>query len=268
MHKARQFDNPLVICGTGGSGTRALTEIMLSFGYFMGAKSNPAHDSLAISSFLGANINEYVSSTQWINRVLGEESLSTRKISGIKSMRREFDMAFAEHLGVEKSIGKRWGWKAPRSIYLLPFLTHRFSNMRVIHLVRDGRDMAYSDNQNQLKRNSSSVLTKDELNLPTPLKSIILWSKINCACALYCESNLKSNYMRIRFEDLCSEPGACVNKLVGFCEIDASQSETVRAANYVVSPASLGRWRSRGNAVELKELHSSGADGLHMMGYV
>ena len=45
-----------------------------------------------------------------------------------------------------------WGWKEPRSIYLVPFLDAAMPSLRFLHFVRDGRDMAFSENQNQLRQ--------------------------------------------------------------------------------------------------------------------
>ena len=41
--------------------------------------------------------------------------------------------------------GRPWGWKEPRSIYLLPFFHRHLPALRFLHVVRDGRDMALSD---------------------------------------------------------------------------------------------------------------------------
>src|SRR5438128_2372897 len=54
--------------------------------------------------------------------------------------------------------GSRWGWKEPRSIFLLPFLDECLPSLRYLHVVRDGRDMALSENQNQLRKHGGAFL--------------------------------------------------------------------------------------------------------------
>lgn len=46
--------------------------------------------------------------------------------------------------------GNLWGWKGPRSVYFLPFYQAVFGDhFRFLHVLRDGRDVAYGDNQMQ-----------------------------------------------------------------------------------------------------------------------
>ena len=52
--------------------------------------------------------------------------------------------------GAAAARGTLWGWKGPRSIYFLPFYQAVFGdNFRFLHVLRDGRDVAYGDNQMQ-----------------------------------------------------------------------------------------------------------------------
>jgi hypothetical protein len=47
--------------------------------------------------------------------------------------------------------GDGWGWKEPNSHIILDCLASRLENMKYIHVIRNGLDMAYSSNQNQLR---------------------------------------------------------------------------------------------------------------------
>jgi hypothetical protein len=43
-----------------------------------------------------------------------------------------------------------WGWKGPRAIYFLPFYQAVFGDhFRFLHVLRDGRDVSFGDNQMQ-----------------------------------------------------------------------------------------------------------------------
>ena len=57
--------------------------------------------------------------------------------------------------------GRPWGWKEPRSVYLLPFLAAELPGLRFLHVVRDGRDMAFSENQVQLRKHGDAVLGRE-----------------------------------------------------------------------------------------------------------
>ena len=48
----------------------------------------------------------------------------------------------------EQTLG--WGWKIPGNFYILKQLAERYPNLKYIHSLRNGLDMAFSKNQNQL----------------------------------------------------------------------------------------------------------------------
>lgn len=48
------------------------------------------------------------------------------------------------YLGDRAAPPERWGWKYPETLFTLPLLLREFPRMRVIHLIRDGRDVCAS----------------------------------------------------------------------------------------------------------------------------
>jgi hypothetical protein len=62
-------------------------------------------------------------------------------------MKLELERLHRAHLEPLGASAARWGWKQPRSTLLLPFLDRVLPNLRFMHLIRDGRDMAYSANR-------------------------------------------------------------------------------------------------------------------------
>src|SRR5213075_744488 len=88
-----------------------------------------------------------------------------------------------------------------RSIYLLPFLHAQFAQLKFIHVMRDGRDMALSQNQNQLRKHGRAVLSWGErLFGSIPERSVLLWEKVNSQAADYGKARLRESYLRVRFE--------------------------------------------------------------------
>ena len=130
--------------------------------------------------------------------------------------------------------GRPWGWKEPRSVYLLPFLAAELPGLRFLHVVRDGRDMAFSENQVQLRKHGDAVLgASDE---PEALRSIALWREVNLRAADFGERELGDRYLRIRFEDLCARAGghACA-EVLRFFGLDGDAERI--AAEEVQAPA-------------------------------
>ena len=139
---------PLVIGATGGSGTRVVARIARHAGYNLGRNLNSAEDALEFYSFHDKWINRFVSS---------ERRGATLPKSETEKMEAEFHSALDRHYPAALRGEKLWGWKAPRSIYLLPFLEAKLPALKFIHVLRDGRDMALSPNQNQLRKHSRAV---------------------------------------------------------------------------------------------------------------
>jgi hypothetical protein len=128
---------PLVIGATGGSGTRVLARIAKHAGYNLGTNVNASEDALEFYAFHDTWINPFTRSQR---SGLAMSSWQTAR------MKEDFYAALARHIPDAERRGTLWGWKAPRSIYLLPFFNNECPSLKFIHLLRDGRDMALSSN--------------------------------------------------------------------------------------------------------------------------
>jgi hypothetical protein len=244
---------PNVIGATGGSGTRVVAGIARDAGMYIGERLNAYEDALDMADYLDRWINPYV------GREDGDlpEALAGPMTDGLR--------AFVErHCARIPPEARRWGWKEPRSIYVLPFLRARMPSLRFLHFVRDGRDMALSENQNQLVKHGKAVLGGERISRRRPVRSIALWSRANCDAADYCERELGDAYLRVRFEDLCAEPAATVAGILGFFGLEGDAEQFASA---VRPPSTLGRWQAKGDRL-VGELERVGGEGLRRFGYL
>jgi hypothetical protein len=139
--------------------------------------------------------------------------------------------------------------------------------MRAIHLVRDGRDMAYSANQNQAQRYAAHFLEPSERDLPAPIQSISFWARANLAAARYGEAALGDRYLRLRYEEVCADPAGLATQLVEFLDTPKSVEVMQEVAASEIQPSSsIGRWRKRDTS-EIAELESAGDEALRAFGY-
>jgi len=139
--------------------------------------------------------------------------------------------------------------------------------MRAIHLVRDGRDMAYSKNQQQMRRHAPQLLDRPENEQPEHLRSIAFWARVNLAAARYGETRLGGNYLRMRYEDVCRDPGMVAVQLLDFIDSPASQESMREVAMEKIRPStSIGRWREHDSA-EIEALEEVGGEALRKFGY-
>lgn len=220
---------PRVIGATGGSGTRVLARIVRAGGLFIGTRLNDYEDALDFGSYSDRWINPFVSANGTLPDAERQEMTS------------ELAAIVDSHCADLPEDALGWGWKEPRSIYLLPYLDAVMPTLRYVHFVRDGRDMAFSENQNQLRKHGGVVLDDDQRRLTKPLQSIALWTAVNMRAADYGEHVLQDRYLRVRFEDLCADPGATVRSVFEFFELEGDAEGM--AVDAVRPPSTLGRWR-------------------------
>jgi hypothetical protein len=243
---------PMLIGATGGSGTRVVARIARHGGLFIGTRLNESEDAVDFGAY----------SDRWVNTFIAEaENLQpTRR----EAMVEDLATVLHTHLSTLPPSACSWGWKEPRCIFLLPFWHSCFPDLKFLHVVRDGRDMAYSGNQNQLRKHGEALLSEAELTLPPPLRSMTLWSRINLVAADYAETHLGRNYYRVRFEDLCADPVPVVRRILEFFELEGDPRRIAQLE--VEAPESVGRWHRQNDGLNTA-LHDAGRVALDRFGY-
>ena len=240
---------PGVVGATGGSGTRVIARILRRAGLFVGTELNESEDAWKLGAYSDRWINPYLSSPAELPGTV--EAAMLDDLAGVLD---EHCAAIAEH-------PRPWGWKEPRSIYLLPFFHRHLPALRFLHVVRDGRDMALSENQNQLRKHGDAAGIRADL--PPAVRSMSLWSWINLGAKRYGEEHLGDRYLRIRFEDLCATPTPLAGRVLEFFGLNGDPEV---AARDVIRPASLGRWRTVDPGT-ISELETVGRAALSELGY-
>jgi hypothetical protein len=243
---------PRIIGATGGSGTRVVARLVREAGLFIGTNRNDYEDALDLAGF----------SDRWINS-FAPEGLAGLTDEVREEMLDDFEAVVQTHLLDKPDDAQGWGWKEPRSIYLLPFFNSLMPELRFLHFIRDGRDMAFSENQNQLNWHGEAVLTPDELKQKKVARSLTLWGRVNSQAARFGEEQLGDRYLRVRFEDLCNEPASTIGRIYDFFGLEGDVEE---AASVVTPPSTLGRWRKRRKSV-IDELQQVGEPALSSLGY-
>ena len=179
MQKNGELSGPVIIGGVGGSGTRVVAEIINLLGFYIGDDLNPAKDNLwflllfkrprwfrrtrhdkheiftglrLLSKAMLHKIGPGWPEVKFLIRAVLEISIFGHNYKGDGRGLWPFVRAWNMVAGHPKMIlnPNRWGWKEPNSHIYLDYLADFFSNMKYIHTIRHGLDMAFSDNQQQL----------------------------------------------------------------------------------------------------------------------
>ncbi|MDQ2935964.1 MAG: sulfotransferase [Acidobacteriota bacterium] len=119
---------------------------MRAGGLFIGEELNNSEDAIEFGDYSDRWVSTYI--PHW------NSELSV-KIQA--QMTGDLECLLETHCA-SLSPARPWGWKEPRTIFLLAFFHKYFPNMKFLHVVRDGRDMACSANQNQLESHRAERL--------------------------------------------------------------------------------------------------------------
>lgn len=246
----QDINPPVIIGAIPGSGTRVLYKICTDSGIFMGSNLSHANDALDFYDFFDTWIDTWL--YQKINQLSDDKKTK---------MVQDFRLCVAKHLANIPNENSRWGAKNPRSIHLLSFYHEIYAGLKFIHIVRDGRDMIYANNDLSVIEHGSTILKR---KLVEPIDKLHVWSIVNLEAALYGERKLKKNYLRIRFEDMCTNPENTVKTIINFLDLPASDTKNITSS--IKTPETVGRWKK--HATDLSGITSLDLMALDYFGYL
>lgn len=158
-----------------------------------------------------------------------------------------------------------WGFKNPRSMFLLPFYHSVFPDMQFIHVVRDGRDMCFGNPFIHSPTYWGTLSDDDFERLEPAERMMLFWGESNRKVKSYGELNLEDRYLRVRFEDLCYNTQEEVRRIVQF--VNGPIDQVDQMMSIVKRPKSIGRWKDY-NEVEVEKVMSLGREYLKEFGYI
>jgi hypothetical protein len=164
---------------------------------------------------------------------------------------------FERHLqGVNGSAGRPWGWKLCETVYALPVLDYCFPGARFIHLIRDGRDVAFCDhkapdsafwrkvyfNTDRIRTYSGLRLTPQAYRRQSCVFNAIHWVN-SVAVGRDFGAMLRERYLEIRYEDLCRNFASTAKQLFETIGIQDAE-KALRTMQPAVYGSSIGRYKT------------------------
>ncbi|WP_172402085.1 sulfotransferase family protein [Ensifer aridi] len=107
-------------------------------------------------------------------------------------------------------------------------------DMRVIHLVRDGRGVAWSLLKGY-ERDAKSGLQK-EIKPRSVFRTALRWSIVNLAVEYLSRKLGRQKVMRVRYEDFASHPVALMQQIGAFLELDLSHIGSSLQDGHPIAP--------------------------------
>jgi hypothetical protein len=136
-----------------------------------------------------------------------------------------------------------WGWKEPCTYNYVEHLGEYFEQVKYIHVMRNGLDMAYSDNQGHLIAWGPVF----GIHVPAsaalwPAASLDYWITANEVTLERGMRLLGDRFLVINFDQLCLEPRKQVETLVEFLELKPDPAKLDRLCGLCKAPRSIGRY--------------------------
>lgn len=185
----------LVVCGTDGSGTRRVVDVLTELGVLMVSEDPETFDIhgdlmggwppvvkpiIQEARGLGYDPQQlspglHERSTQQLGRLLRQAAHDALRPTSYKlavggALPRPANM---------RARGVAFGFKAPVAMTLAPYWAHLLPHFKLLHVVRDGRDIAFSANQGPVEKFYEDMYRGQGGGLTLPLMAVRLWSDWN-----------------------------------------------------------------------------------------
>ena len=247
---------PVVVMGRGHSGTRLLAWALFKSGIQLWSDQNRA------SGDTNSLFNRK------IKRLAAADPLATA--TGIVKPRqlRRFQKAALRYYEDLQRPQELWGWKFPETYLIAPYVQQTFPKARYIHIVRDGRDLAYKFHltDDPRRRVGRRILQQlDALSSPHTIQAALSWKFQVDAFDRFKLQLPASQWIELRFEDLCREPKSSMQKTWDFLDIKASQDCLIYLESQI-NPAKVAQHASE-NPTELAGIQARIGNTLQRHGY-
>jgi hypothetical protein len=230
---------PLIVGGSDGSGTRAFVQILEQLKVPM-LMDNPTKDIDGVQLFDGAGwpplvslILNHTHSADYSLTDLPRSVFDTSSTEMAKLVHALNDLGRnkSESMGASVLAHVTYGFKAPVSQLLLPLFQNFYPAFKFLHIVRDGRDIALSDNRSPVAKfykdyyqdasQRSDELLKDgfDKDASFKVKSMQLWNDWNYQVYQFGRNHANGHTLDVlvmRTEDLLANRYESILKLADF----------------------------------------------------
>lgn len=230
---------PVIVFNASHSGSRLLAVMLKRLGVFMGANLNDSEDSLDLFDLVRYIVERHAPDFSGLFRH-GDAALPFRAEAAIRA-----------HLA-GRPPGQPWGWKLPETSHVLPVMSRLFPEARCIHLVRDGRDVAFSPflapkaafwrkiyfNDDQIGSWRGHAMSQRAYRAHGHVFNAARWVN-SVTLGRAHGAMLGERYLEIRYEALVADPAAEFGRVADFLGLDPP----VGASFGDISSDSVGKWR-------------------------
>jgi hypothetical protein len=213
--------SPVVVMGRGHSGTRILSFICAHLGINLGAEEEAWAGDVSDRTF------------QKQIKSIALHSLDVTRVEQVRpaELSRFRHAVFNYYQGLGRP-NTPWGWKFPETYLIGPCVAATFPKVRILHMLRDGRDVAFKEHltDNPRKKLGRAVLgTRSALDQPHHLQAAQSWAFQVEHFEAFQATFPKAQMFNLTFEELCTRPEETVKGLCEFLEMPMTEA----CANYL-----------------------------------
>ncbi|RMF63633.1 MAG: sulfotransferase [Calditrichaeota bacterium] len=247
---------PVIIIGMHRSGTTLVTKILSRLGVQVGRELDGHMEAVCFQ-----NINKALLASADADWTTPRRFVT--KVSDPDFVERGAELATRLWLATQASFGpipeeSCWAWKDPRNTLTLPIWLRLFPQAKVIHMVRNGVDVALSLHRREMRNLFLQFKTSPEkrtkvLFPPTIAQGFRLWQAY-VETGMHLHQQSKSSLL-VRYEDLLAHPVQILKLMAAFIELPVSSGEIQSAAETIIGRPTP---RSRFDRLRLRLLFASG----------
>lgn len=255
------MSNVVAIGALGGSGTRAIAQILIEAGIYMGDDLNVAYDNLIFTRlfknpywYTHSRQEEMVERLDTFNQYMELDRLSLHgafvliKASLTNPTFRENKTLIKNTIRKITNTPKKrimWGWKEPNTQLYIDEISSYFPRLKYIHVVRHGLDMAFSKNKQQLLNWGSKYdlhLDGSETDDEVTYKQMEYWVK-STQDSICKGEKLGDRFLLINHSTFCQRPKEQIDRLIQFLGIKVTDDRLSKLYQIPKEPSTLGRYR-------------------------
>lgn len=250
----------IAIGALGGSGTRAVAQVLIEAGIYMGDDLNNPNDNLIFTRlfknppfYRNANENSLNARLGVFKEYMERNHLSLKH--AVVLIKSAIDNpTFQENRKLYRNVLKKllnmpikreiWGWKEPNTQIYIDEISNYFETLKYIHIVRHGLDMAFSKNKQQLLNWGYKYdihIRGDETEDEISYMQLDYWIK-STKESIIKGKKLGDNFLIINHSIFCQQPKEYVNRILSFVGLDISGELLGNLYKIPKVPSSLGRY--------------------------
>ncbi len=252
----------IAIGALGGSGTRAIAQVLIEAGIYIGDDLNGPNDNLIFtrlfrnpSWYTNASKEEITERLDAFKDYMERDRLSFNSATVLlkasitnPTFRNNRKLATILLRKIFSSPKKRsvWGWKEPNTQIYLDEISDYFPDLKYIHIVRHGLDMAFSNNEQQLRNwgyRYGIRLDGEETDDEMAYKQLEYWVS-STHDAINKGKKLGDRFLLINHSKFCQQPIEQIDRLIQFLGLEVKEDKLNELYQVPRKPTTLDRYKN------------------------